>query len=104
MIKKLLFITLVIALLIAPISAETITIRVDTKHIEGYGTGRTPITDTYCSPMYLISERQLGHYSDYIVQEYPIHYKDYYRIKIGQTVTLESPESDTEVCKVVSIQ
>lgn len=104
MIKKLLFICLITVLLIGPVAAEQITMEVDSKRIEGMGTGHTPLDDNFCNIVYVISEREKGSYAHYIVQEYPITMKDYCKIKVGDIVTLESPEYDNDAWKVVSIQ
>ena len=83
MIKKLLFICLITVLLIGPVAAEQITMEVDSKRIEGMGTGHTPLDDNFCNIVYVISEREKSSYAHYIVQEYPITMKDYCKIKVG---------------------
>ena len=61
--------------------------------------------DNYINVVYVISERQIdGGIDKYIVQEYPVSIQDYSKIKIGQTVTLEVPDSRTNLCKVVKIE
>ena len=106
MIKKLFIIFLICVLFVMPVVAnEQVTIQVDSKHIEGYGTGNSPMeVDDYCRPMYLISDRSYNGYCTYIVEEYPISYMDYFKIKTGQTVTLECPENGVCVCKVVEVR
>ena len=106
--KRLILILTIIAILfcIGTVNATEITLRVDSKHIIGMGTGNTPFDiDEFVNPMYVISERQMNGGPDkYIVQEYPVTIQDYVRIQIGQTVTLELPDSRTHTCKVVKIK
>lgn len=105
MIKKILIMVFVCLFLITPVCADQITMQVDSKHIEGMGCGYTPIVlDDFCLPMYIISERIHDGVDRYITQEYPVSYTDYYKIQVGQTVTLETPEYGDNPCKVVSIK
>ena len=106
--NKWLIIILIIALLsicIGAVNAEQVTMTVDSKHIIGVGSGTTPFDiDSFCNVVYVISERQMNGGTDkYIVQEYPVSLEDYAKIKIGDKVTLESPDSRTKFWKVTSI-
>lgn len=75
----------------------------DSKHIVGMGNGYAPFDDSsYINPIYVISERALGT-SNYIIQEYPVSMEDYVNIQVGQTVTLEIPDSRTKCCKVIEV-
>ena len=40
----------------------------------------------------------------YIIQEYPVSLDDYCKIKIGDKITLEKPNSSTDNWKVVNIE
>ena len=95
MIKKILLLFLIFVVLISPVCAEQVTMRVDCKHIIGVGTGTAPINyDDGNNVVYVISEREYSSYGNsYVKQEYPISYTDYCKVKIGDTVTLESPIS-----------
>lgn len=101
----LLFCLIIFALLcIGTVCATKVTMRVDSKHIVGMGSGNTPFDmDEFVNPMYVISERENGTSAHYIIQEYPVNIKDYANIQVGQTVTLEIPDSRTKVCKVIEI-
>ena len=67
--------------------------------------GNTPFNyDNWINVVYVISERNMNGHNNYIVQEYPVSIQDYYKIKVGQRVTLEVPDSRTKVCKVVKIE
>lgn len=87
------------------VSAEQVSMTVDSKHIVGVGSGNTPFdVDAFCNVVYVISERQMnGGMDKYVLQEYPVSLDDYSKIKIGDKVTLESPRSRTGFWKVVSI-
>lgn len=90
-------------LLIGTVCAEEITIKVDSKHIEGMGTGATPFGD-FVNVVYIISEMKEDNCGNfYILQEYPITMEDYCKIKTNNIVTLEVPSSDTDPFKVVKI-
>ena len=105
--KRLILILTIIAILlcIGTVSATEVTMRVDSKHIIGSGLGNAPFDwERSINVVYVISERQIGGYDKYIVQEYPVSIQDYSKIKIGQTVTLEVPDSRINVCKVVKIE
>ena len=106
--KRLILILTIIAILfcIGTVNATEITLRVDSKHIIGSGLGNSPLDLESCiNVVYVISERQIdGGPDKYIVQEYPVTIQDYVRIQIGQTVTLELPDSRTHTCKVVKIK
>jgi len=101
----LLFCLIIVALFcIGTVCATEVTMRVDSKHIVGMGTGNAPLDDNnYANPMYVISEREKGTYAHYIIQEYPVSMEDYVNIQVGQTVTLEIPDSRTMFCKVIEI-
>ena len=106
--NKGLIIILIIALLsicIGAVNAEQVTMTVNSKHIVGVGSGTTPVDpNEFCNVVYVISERQMNGGTDkYIVQEYPVSLEDYAKIKIGDKVTLESPDSRTKCWKVTSI-
>lgn len=109
MIKKrlVLILTIITILLcIETVNAEEITIKVDSKHLIGMGSGNTPFdNNNWINVVYVISERNMtGMQDNYIVQEYPVSIQDYYKIKIGQKVTLKVPDSRTKVCEVVKIE
>ena len=94
-----------ILLFIGTVNATEVTMRVDSKHIIGSGLGTAPFDLENCiNVVYMISERQIHGTDQYIVQEYPVSVQDYSKIKIGQTVTLEVPDSRLDVCKVVKIE
>ena len=106
MLNKGLILILIIALLsicIGAVNAEQVTMTVDSKHIIGVGSGTTPFDiDGFCNVVYVISERQMNGGTDkYILQEYPVSLEDYAKIKIGDEVTLESPDSRTKFWKVI---
>ena len=102
----LLFCLIIVALFcIGTACATEVTMRVDSKHIVGMGTGNASLDDNnYANPMYVISEREKGTYAHYIIQEYPVSMEDYVNIQVGQTVTLEIPDSRTKFCKVIEIR
>ena len=105
--KRLILILTIIAILlcIGTVNATEVTIRVDSKHIIGSGTGNTPFDlDSFVNVVYVISERDMGGPDKYIVQEYPVSIQDYCNIQKGQIVTLEVPDSRLDVCKVVKIE
>lgn len=109
MIEKLSILLILIGtifLCIGFVCATEVTMKVDSKHIIGMGTGSIPLdVDDFVNPMYVISERQMDGTADkYIVQEYPVTIQDYVKIQIGQTVTLEVPESRTQTCKVIEVK
>lgn len=108
MIEKLSILLILIGtifLCIGSVCATEVTMNVDSKHIIGMGSGTDPLDiDEFINPMYVISERQMMGADKYIVQEYPVTIQDYVKIQIGQTVTLEVPDSRLEVCKVVKIE
>lgn len=101
----LLFCLIIVALFcIGTVCATKVTMRVDSKHVVGIGSGNTPIDmREFANPMYVISEREKGTSAHYIIQEYPVNIEDYVNIQVGQTVTLEIPDSRTKVCKVIEI-
>ena len=106
MLNKGLILILIIVLLsicIGAVNAEQVTMTVDSKHIIGVGSGTTPFDiDGFCNVVYVISERQMNGGTDkYILQEYPVSLDDYVKIKIGDKVTLESPDSRTKFWKVI---
>ncbi|MBO5180133.1 MAG: hypothetical protein J6B87_07315 [Clostridia bacterium] len=97
--KRLILILTIITILlcIGTVNATEVTMRVDSKHIVGL--------DSCINVVYVISERQMNSGPDkYIVQEYPVSIQDYSKIQIGQTVTLEIPDSRLDACKVVKIE
>ena len=101
----LLFCLIIVALFcIGTVCATEVTMRVDSKHIVGMGSGNSPFDmDGFADPMYVISEREKGTSAHYIIQEYPVNIKDYANIQVGQTVTLEIPDSRIKACKVIEI-
>ena len=106
MLNKGLILILIIALLsicIGAVNAEQVTMTVNSKHIVWVGSGTTPFDiDGFCNVVYVISERQMNGGTDkYILQEYPVSLEDYAKIKIGDEVTLESPDSRTKFWKVI---
>ena len=108
MLNKGLILILIIALLsicIGAVNAEQVTMTVDSKHLVGVGSGNTPVDpNEFCNVVYVISERQRNGGPDkYVIQEYPVSLEDYAKIKIGDEVTLESPDSRTKFWKVTSI-
>lgn len=109
MIEKLSILLILIGtifLCIGSVCATEVTMKVDSKHIVGMGSGTDQLDiDEFINPMYVISERQMNGGADkYIVQEYPVTIQDYVKIQIGQTVTLEVPESRTIPCKVIEVK
>ena len=102
MIRKLLIICLITVLLVSPVAAEQVTIQVDSKHIIGMGSGRISLDpENSINVVYLLSERKHGTYDNYILQEYPVSIQDYCKVRIGDTVTLEVPDSRLNVCKII---
>lgn len=107
MTKRLILILTIITILlrIGTVNAEQVTIKVDSKHLIGMGNGNTPFNyDNWINVVYVVSERNMIGHDNYIVQEYPVSIQDYFKIKVGQRVTLEVPGSRTNVCKVVKIE
>ena len=107
MTKRLILILTIITILlcIGTVNAEQVTIKVDSKHLIGMGNGNIPLDyNNWINVVYVVSERNMSGYDNYIVQEYPVSIQDYCKIKVGQRVTLEVPDSRTEVCKVVKIE
>lgn len=105
--KRLILILTIITILlcIGTVNAEQVTIKVDSKHLIGMGNGNTPFNyDDWINVVYVVSERNMIGHDNYIVQEYPVSIQDYCKIKVGQRVTLEVPDSRTKVCKVVKIE
>ena len=105
--KRLILILTIITILlcIGTVNAEQVTIKVDSKHLIGMGNGNTPFNyDDWINVVYVVSERNMTGHDNYIVQEYPVSIQDYCKIKVGQRVTLEVPDSRTNVCKVVKIE
>ena len=102
----LLLIVISVFLCIGAVNATQVTMNVDSKHVIGMGNGNSPIDfDGFINVVYVISEREMNSGTDkYIRQEYPVSIQDYCKIQIGQKVTLELPDSRTEVCKVVKIE
>lgn len=102
----LVFTIIVILLCIGTVNATEITMRVDSKHIIGSGLGNSPIDLESCiNVVYVISEmKEDSCGNSYVLQEYPVSIQDYCKIKKGQTVTLEIPDSRLDVCKVVKIE
>ena len=95
---------IVVLFCIGTVCATEVTMRVDSKHIVGMGSGNTPFDiGGFVNPMYVISERENGTSAHYIIQEYPVNIEDYVNIQVGQTVTLEIPDSRIKVCKVIEI-
>ena len=102
----LILIIVLLSICIGAVNAEQVTMTVDSKHIVGVGSGNTPADlNGFCNVVYVISERssEIGSDDAYIVQEYPVSLEDYAKIKIGDKVTLESPDSRTKCWKVTSI-
>lgn len=106
--KRLILILTIIVILfcIGTVNATEVTMKVDSKHIIGSGLGNNPFDLESCiNVVYVISEMKEDTCGNsYILQEYPISIQDYSKIKIGQTVTLEVPDSRLDVCKVVKIE
>ncbi len=106
--KKRLILTLTIILILlcmGTVNATQTTMTVNSKHIMGSGLGNVPFDMENCiNVVYVISERMNNGPDKYIIQEYPVSIQDYCKIKVGQTVTLEIPDSRLEVCKVVKIE
>lgn len=107
MTKRLILILTMITIIlcIGTVNAEQVTMKVDSKHIIGMGDGVSPFDNEACvNVVYVVSERNMVGHDNYIVQEYPVSIQDYCKIKVGQKVTLEVPDSRTKVCKVVKIE
>ena len=106
--KRLILILTIITILlsIGIVNAAELTMRVDSKHIVGSGLGNTPLVfETTINVVYVISEMKEDTCGNcYVLQEYPVSVKDYFKIQKGQTVTLEVPDSRLDVCKVVKIE
>ena len=106
--KRLILILTIIAILlcIGTVNATQITMKVDSKHIVGSGLGNSPFDMDKCiNVVYVISEMKEDTCGNsYVLQEYPVSIQDYCKIKTGQTVTLEVPDSRTKACKVVKIE
>ncbi len=90
-------------LLIGTVCAEEVTIKVDTKRVEGMGSDVNPLGE-YVNPMYVISEREHISSANYITQEYPILLEDYCKINVGDTVTLKVPTDELRPFEVLKIQ
>ena len=101
-----LIITIVIFLCVGTVNATEVTMSVDGKHLVGSGLGNVPFNMESCiNVVYVISEMKEDNCGNsYVLQEYPVSIQDYSKIKIGQTVTLEVPDSRLNVCKVVKIE
>ena len=99
----LLFCLIIVALFcIGTVCAAEVTMKVDSKHIIGSGLGNVPFDLESCiNVVYVLSERNKMGSDQYIAQEYPVSIQDYCKVQIGDTVTLEVPDSRLEVCKVV---
>ena len=95
---------LLLIICIGVVNAEQITMDVNSKHIIGMGTGYIPLTlddsNNFCNIIYIVSEMKDG----YVVQEYPVSIQDYYKIQVGQKITLEPPIDKTQPCKVIKIE
>lgn len=91
-----------LVLLIGTVCAEEVTIKVDTKRVEGMGSNVNPLFD-FINPMYVVSEREHVSSANYITQEYPILLEDYCKIHVGDTVTLKVPTDELEPFEVVKI-
>ena len=92
-------------LLVGAVNATQVTMNVDSKHIIGMGSGNKPFPpEKSINVVYVISERDHSGYDQYIRQEYPVSIQDYYKVQIGQKVTLEIPDNRLEECKVVNIE
>lgn len=106
--KRLILILTIIAILlcIGTVNATEVTMRVDSKHIIGSGSGNEPFDLESCiNVVYIISEMKEDTCGNsYVLQEYPVSIQDYCKIKTGQMVTLEVPNSRLDVCKVVKIR
>lgn len=90
---------------ISTVNAEEVTMKVDSKHIIGMGTGGQPVYDEeYCNIVYVVSEIGGECGGSYTLQEYPISLDDYCKIKIGDKITLEKPEYRTDTWKVIKIE
>lgn len=74
---------------------DTITVKVDCKHISGNDAG-----GAYGGPLFLISTRNYESSYSYIESDYIVSCDDYYKINVGDTVTLK-PEG--RLCHVVNI-
>ena len=102
--KRVLLILIVICifLCVGTVNATEVTMKVDSKHIIGSGLGNVSFDLESCiNVVYVLSERNKMGSDQYIVQEYPVSIQDYCKVQIGDTVTLEVPDSRLEVCKVV---
>ena len=106
--KRLILILAIIAILlyIGTVNATEVTMKVNSKHIIGSGLGNSPLDfESTINVVYVISEMKEDNCGNsYVLQEYPVSIQDYSKIKIGQTVTLEVPNSRLDVCKVVKIE
>ena len=106
--KRLILILTIITILlcIGTVNATEVTMKVNSKHIIGMGSGNTPFDiNGFINVVYVISEmKEDSCGNSYVLQEYPVSIQDYSKIKIGQTVTLEVPDSRLDVCKVVKIE
>jgi hypothetical protein len=99
-------IVIAIFLCIGTVNATEVTMRVDSKHIIGMGSGNAPFdVEGSINVVYVISEMKEDTCGNsYVLQEYPVSIQDYCKIKTGQTVTLEVPDSRVRACKVVKIE
>lgn len=99
-------IIIIILLCIGAVNAEQVTMEVNSKHLIGSGLGNSPFDmDSCINIVYVISEMKTDACGNcYVLQEYPISIEDYSKIRIGQKVTLDIPDSRLEVCKIVNIE
>lgn len=95
--KKFLIILSVIAILFLMIGVvaadDTITIKVGCKHITG--------ADGYAEPLFLISTTLGGGYYE-ITADYMVSPEDYYKVKVGDTVTLKVKDNKLGLCEIIT--
>jgi len=96
--RKFLIISLAVAILFLMIAAaaadDTITIKVECKHITG--------ADGYADPLFLISTTTGGYYYEMITADYRVSPEDYYKVKVGDTVTLKVKDNKLGLCEIVT--
>lgn len=104
MFRKLILALTLLILFVGVVSAEQVTMTVNSKHVVGVGTGYSPMDyDNFNSVVYVISELKTYTYYSYVSQEYPISHDDYSKVKNGDVVVLESPNSRADYWKVIKI-
>ena len=96
--RKFLIISLAVAILFLMIGVvaadDTITIEVGCKHIIG--------ADGYSEPLFLISTVECNGYYREISADYRVSPEDYYKVNVGDTVTLKVKDNKLGLCEIIT--